>query len=66
MRPDSAVALALLLRATGLLTRRRRHVAVAVATSARSRRAAHALPPVVAAVLETLDARRRRLDAIGT
>jgi hypothetical protein len=63
--PDTAVALALLLRATGLLRR--------VAGAAPSRPAERALeaqrtslPPVVAAVLETLDARRRRLDAIGT
>jgi hypothetical protein len=43
---------------------------VAGATSRRTERALAArrqeLPPVVAAVLETLDARRRRLDAIGT
>jgi hypothetical protein len=62
--PDAAIALALLLRATGLLRQ------VAGATSRRTERALEArrqeLPPVVAAVLETLDARRRRLDAIGT
>jgi Golgi phosphoprotein 3 GPP34 len=62
--PEGAVALALLLRATGVLHR------VAGTTSRRTERALetrrHALPPVVAAVLETLDARRRRLDAIGT
>jgi hypothetical protein len=62
--PDSAVALALLLRSTDLLRR------VAGATSRRTERALEArltgMPPVVAAVLETLDARRRRLDAIGT
>jgi hypothetical protein len=62
--PDSAVALALLLRSTDLLRR------VAGATSRRTERALEArltgMPPVVAAVLETLDARRRRLDALGT
>ena len=62
--PDSAVALALLLRATGLLTRM-----AGTSPSRRTERALdarrHALPPVVAAVLESLDARRRRLDAIG-
>jgi Golgi phosphoprotein 3 (GPP34) len=62
--PESAVALALLLRATDMLRR------VAGATSARNERALEArratLPPLVAAVLETLDARRRRLDAVGT
>jgi hypothetical protein len=62
--PDAAIALALLLRATGLLQR------VAGATSRRTERALEArrqgLPPVAAAVLEALDARRRRLDAIGT
>ncbi len=60
----SAVALALLLRSTGML----RHVAGA--TSRDTERALEArratLPPVVAAVLEALDARRRRLDALGT
>ena len=45
---------------------RRRHAAVA-AHRARARGApAATLPPVAAAVLEALDARRRRLDAIGT
>jgi hypothetical protein len=62
--PDSAVALALLLRSTDML----RHVAGA--TSRHTERALEArratLPPVVAAVLEALDARRRRLDALGT
>ena len=62
--PESAVALALLLRSTDMLRR------VAGATSARNERALEArratLPPVVAAVLEALDARRRRLDAVGT
>jgi hypothetical protein len=62
--PDAAIALALLLRATGQLRR------IGGATSRRTERALEArrqqLPPVVAAVLETLDARRRRLDAIGT
>ncbi|HEX6742698.1 MAG TPA: GPP34 family phosphoprotein [Solirubrobacteraceae bacterium] len=62
--PESAVALALLLRSTDML----RHVAGA--TSGRDERALEArratLPPVVAAVLEALDARRRRLDALGT
>jgi hypothetical protein len=62
--PDSAVALALLLRSTDMLRR------VAGATSRRTERALEArltsMPPVVAAVLEALDARRRRLDAIGT
>ena len=61
--PESAVALALLLRSTDMLHR------VAGATSDRSERALEArratLPPLVAAVLETLDARRRRLDAVG-
>jgi hypothetical protein len=62
--PESAVALALLLRSTDML----RHVAGA--TSDRDERALEArratLPPLVAAVLEALDARRRRLDALGT
>jgi hypothetical protein len=62
--PDSAVALALLLRSTGML----RHVAGATSRDTdhalEARRAT--LPPVVAAVLEALDARRRRLDAVGT
>jgi hypothetical protein len=62
--PDTAVALALLLRATGRL----RHVAGT--TSRRTERALEArrmgMPPVVAAVLEALDARRRRPDAVGT
>jgi hypothetical protein len=62
--PDSAVALALLLRSTDMLRR------VAGATSRRTERALEArltgMPPVVAAVLEALDARRHRLDAIGT
>jgi hypothetical protein len=62
--PDTAVALALLLRATGRLRD------VAGTTSRRTERALEArrmgMPPVVAAVLEALDARRRRLDAIGT
>jgi hypothetical protein len=62
--PDSAVALALLLRSTDML----RHVAGA--TSRHTERALEArgatLPPVVAAVLEALDARRRRLAALGT
>jgi hypothetical protein len=62
--PESAVALALLLRSTDML----RHVAGA--TSGRDERALDArratLPPLVAAVLEALDARRRRLDALGT
>jgi hypothetical protein len=62
--PDSAVALALLLRSTDML----RHVAGA--TPLHTERALEArgaaLPPVVAAVLEALDARRRRLDALGT
>jgi hypothetical protein len=62
--PDSAVALALLLRSTDML----RHVAGA--TSRQTERALEArgatLPPVVAAVLEALDARRRRLEALGT
>jgi hypothetical protein len=62
--PDSAVALALLLRSTDMLRR------VAGATPRRTERALEArltgMPPVVAAVLEALDARRRRLDAIGT
>jgi Golgi phosphoprotein 3 (GPP34) len=62
--PESAVALALLLRSTDML----RHVAGA--TSGRDERALEArratLPPLVAAVLEALDARRRRLDALGT
>jgi Golgi phosphoprotein 3 (GPP34) len=62
--PDSAVALALLLRSTDMLRR------VAGATSRPTERALEArltgMPPVVAAVLETLDARRRRLDAVGT
>lgn len=61
--PESAVALALLLRSTDMLRR------VAGATSGRNERALEArranLPPVVAAVLEALGARRRRLDAIG-
>jgi hypothetical protein len=43
---------------------------VAGATSGRDERALDArratLPPLVAAVLEALDARRRRLDALGT
>jgi hypothetical protein len=63
--PDTAVALALLLRATGLLSR--------VAGAPPSRRIERALEerrqqlaPVPAAVLEALDARRRRLDALGT
>jgi Golgi phosphoprotein 3 (GPP34) len=62
--PESAVALALLLRSTDML----RHVAGA--TSGSDERALEArratLPPLVAAVLEALDARRRRLDALGT
>jgi hypothetical protein len=62
--PDAAVALALLLRSTDMLRR------VAGATSRRTERTlearAEAMPPVVTAVLEALDARRRRLDAIGT
>jgi Golgi phosphoprotein 3 GPP34 len=62
--PDSAVALALLLRSTDMLRR------VAGATSRRTERALEArladIPPVVAAVIEALEARRRRLDAIGT
>jgi hypothetical protein len=62
--PESAVALALLLRSTDML----RHVAGA--TSGRDERALEdrraTLPPLVAAVLEALDARRRRLDALGT
>jgi hypothetical protein len=62
--PESAVALALLLRSTDML----RHVAGA--TSGRDERALAdrraTLPPLVAAVLEALDARRRRLDALGT
>ena len=62
--PERAVALALLLRSTDVL----RHVAGA--TSGRNERALEArratLPPLVAAVLEALDARRRRLDALGT
>jgi Golgi phosphoprotein 3 (GPP34) len=62
--PDDAVALALLLRSTDMLRR------VAGATSRRTERTLEtrlaAMPPVVAAVLEALDARRRRLDAIGT
>ena len=62
--PESAVALALLLRSTDMLRR------VAGATSDRNERELEArratLPPVVAAVLEALGARRRRLDAIGT
>ena len=61
--PESAVALALLLRSTDMLHR------VAGSTSGRNERALEArratLPPLVAAVLETLDARRRRLDAVG-
>jgi Golgi phosphoprotein 3 (GPP34) len=63
--PDTAVALALLLRATGVLSR--------VAGAPPSRRIERALeerrqelPPVAAAILEALDARRRRLDAVGT
>jgi hypothetical protein len=63
--PDTAVALALLLRATGLLSR--------VAGAPPSRRIERALEerrrqlaPVPAAVLEALEARRRRLDALGT
>ena len=63
--PDTAVALALLLRATGLLGR-----IAGAPPSRRTERALdarrHTLPPVAAAVLEALDARRRRLDAIGT
>jgi hypothetical protein len=62
--PERAVALALLLRSTDML----RHVAGA--PSGRNERALEArratLPPLVAAVLEALDARRRRLDALGT
>jgi hypothetical protein len=62
--PESAVALALLLRCTDMLRR------VAGATSDRTDRALEArratLPPLAAAVLEALDARRRRLDAVGT
>jgi hypothetical protein len=62
---DTAVALALLLRATGLLAR-----VVGTPSSRRTERALDArrqqLPPIPAAILETLDARRRRLDAIGT
>jgi hypothetical protein len=62
---DTAVALALLLRATGLLAR-----VVGTPPSRRTERALDArrqqLPPVPAAILETLDTRRRRLDAIGT
>jgi hypothetical protein len=61
---DSAVALTLLLRSTDMLRR------VAGATSRRTERALEArlagIPPVVAAVIEALEARRRRLDAIGT
>jgi hypothetical protein len=61
--PESAVALALLLRSTDMLRR------VAGATSRRTDRALEArlagMPPVAAAVLEALEARRRRLDAIG-
>jgi hypothetical protein len=63
--PDTAVALALLLRATGLLSR--------VAGAPPSRRIERALEerrqqlaPVPAAVLEALEARRRRLVALGT
>jgi hypothetical protein len=64
--PDTAVALALLLlRATGLLGR-----VVGAPPSRRTERALEErrqeLPPVVAAVLEALDVRRRRLDAAGT
>jgi hypothetical protein len=62
--PESAVALALLLRATGLLTR-----IVGTAPSRCIERALQErrqeLPAVPAAVLEALDARRRRLDAIA-
>ena len=62
--PESAVALALLLRSTDMLR------GVAGATSGRNERALEArratLPPVVGAVLEALDTRRRRLDAVGT
>jgi hypothetical protein len=61
---DAATARALLLRATGMLSR--------VVGSPPSRRIERALEerrqklaPVPAAVLEALDARRRRLDAIG-
>ncbi len=63
--PDTAVALALLLRATGLLSS-----IVGTPPSRSIERALEErrqeLPPVPAAVLEALDARRRRLDAIGT
>jgi hypothetical protein len=63
--PDTALALALLLRATGLLGR-----VVGAPPSRRTERALEErrqeLPPVVAAVLEALDVRRRRLDAAGT
>ena len=61
---DTAVALTLLLRATGLLPR-----IVGTPPSRRIERALEErrqeLPPVPAAVLEALDARRRRLDAIA-
>ena len=63
--PESAVALALLLRSTDMLRRRRgRHRLRRNERALEARRAT--LPPVVAAVLEALDARRRRLDAVGT
>jgi Golgi phosphoprotein 3 (GPP34) len=61
---DTAVALALLLRSTDMLRR------IAGAPSRRTERTLETrrleMPPVVAAVLEALDARRRRLDAIGS
>src|SRR5512133_739916 len=63
--PDTAVALALLLRATGML-----RSVVGTPPSPRAERALEErrqeLPPVPAAVLEALDARRRRLDALAT
>ena len=59
------MALALLLRSTDMLRRRRgRRRRGRIERALEARRAT--LPPVVAAVLEALDARRRRLDAIGT
>jgi hypothetical protein len=62
---DAAVALTLLLRATGVLRQ-----AAGMAPSGRTLRRLEArrtaLPAVAAAVLEALDARRRRLELIGT
>jgi hypothetical protein len=62
---DAAVALTLLVRATGVLRQ-----AAGMTPSGRTLRRLEArraaLPAVAAAVLEALDARRRRLELIGT